>query len=160
MDNVIAGNEKVLVARLEDALFFYQEDQKHDIDYYNEKLTRVSFHAKLGSVYDHTLRATVIARLIANDLNFDDGQQALLERAGAIYKFDLMTGMVGEFDELQGIMGEKYALIFGETPEVAQAIREHYMPISAGGALPESDLGKVLALADKLDTICHSLLVK
>ena len=153
MDNVIAGNEKVLVARLEDALFFYQEDQKHDIDYYNEKLTRVSFHAKLGSVYDHTRRATVIARLIANDLNFDDGQQALLERAGAIYKFDLMTGMVGEFDELQGIMGEKYALIFGETPEVAQAIREHYMQISAGGALPESDLGKVLALADKLDTI-------
>ncbi|RRG17937.1 glycine--tRNA ligase subunit beta [Weissella viridescens] len=153
MDNVIAGNEKVLVARLEDALFFYQEDQKHDIDYYNEKLTHVSFHAKLGSVYDHTRRATVIARLIANDLNFDDGQQALLERAGAIYKFDLMTGMVGEFDELQGIMGEKYALIFGETPEVAQAIREHYMPINAGGALPESDLGKVLALADKLDTI-------
>ncbi|MBM7618094.1 glycyl-tRNA synthetase beta chain [Weissella uvarum] len=153
LDNVIAGNEKVLVARLEDAMFFYEEDQKHDIDYYNDKLKHVSFHAKLGSVYDHTRRAKAIAHLIADKLKFNNDQQALLDRAGSIYKFDLMTGMIGEFDELQGVMGEKYALIFGENPQVAQAIREHYMPISAGGELPASDLGKVLALADKLDTM-------
>lgn len=153
LDNVIAGNEKVLVARLEDALFFYEEDQKHDIDFYNDKLKLVSFHAKLGSVYDHTRRAKALAHLIANELALNEQDQTLLDRAGSIYKFDLMTGMVGEFDELQGIMGEKYALIFGEDAAVAQAIREHYMPINAGGELPASELGKILALADKLDTI-------
>ena len=76
-----------------------------------------------------------------------------LARAAAIYKFDLLTGMVGEFDELQGIMGEKYALLAGETPAVAAAIREHYMPTSAEGELPESKVGAILAIADKLDTI-------
>src|SRR5699024_10763271 len=82
-----------------------------------------------------------------------ENQQHQLARAAEIYKFDLMTGMVGEFDELQGVMGEKYALLFGEDPAVAQAVREHYMPISADGDLPESVLGKVLALADKLDSL-------
>ena len=153
IDNVIAGNEKVLVARLEDAKFFYHEDQKHDIDFYNNKLEVVSFHAKLGSVAAHTRRAKALAAIIAGRLAFTDDQQAKLARAGEIYKFDLMTGMVGEFDELQGIMGEKYANLFGEDAAVAQAIREHYMPISADGELPASDLGKVLALADKLDSL-------
>jgi glycyl-tRNA synthetase beta chain len=153
MDNVIAGNEKVLVARLEDAKFFYNEDQKHDINFYNNKLNVVSFHAKLGSVANHTHRVKVIADVLANRLGFSADQIAQLDRAADIYKFDLMTGMVGEFDELQGIMGEKYALLFGETPAVAQAVREHYMPISADGELPASDLGKVLAVADKLDSL-------
>ena len=153
IDNVIAGNEKVLVARLEDAKFFYHEDQKHDIDFYNNKLEVVSFHAKLGSVAAHTRRDKDLAAIIAGRLAFTDDQQAKLARAGEIYKFDLMTGMVGEFDELQGIMGEKYANLFGEDAAVAQAIREHYMPISADGELPASDLGKVLALADKLDSL-------
>lgn len=153
IDNVIAGNEKVLVARLEDAKFFYHEDQKHDIDFYNNKLEVVSFHAKLGSVAAHTRRAKALAAIIAGRLNFSADQQTKLARAGEIYKFDLMTGMVGEFDELQGIMGEKYANLFGEDAAVAQAIREHYMPISADGELPASDLGKVLALADKLDSL-------
>ena len=153
LDNVIAGNEKVLIARLEDAVFFYGEDQKHDIADYNNKLKNVSFHAKLGSVADHTRRAQLLAALLADRLELDEDAQVKLAEAASIYKFDLMTGMVGEFDELQGIMGEKYALLFGEAPEVAAAIREHYMPISAGGELPETVLGKILALADKLDTL-------
>ncbi|KAA8439216.1 glycine--tRNA ligase subunit beta [Weissella paramesenteroides] len=153
LDNVIAGNEKVLIARLEDAKFFYHEDQKNDIDFYNDKLQVVSFHAKLGSVANHTKRAQALAAIIGQQISLTSDQQMQLARAAEIYKFDLMTGMVGEFDELQGIMGEKYALLFGEDPAVAQAIREHYMPISADGALPESVLGKVLALADKLDSL-------
>ncbi|CAM4360991.1 glycine--tRNA ligase subunit beta [Weissella hellenica] len=152
LDNVIAGNEKVLVARLEDAKFFYHEDQKHDIAFYNDKLNVVSFHAKLGSVASHTQRVKALAAIIGHCVALTDAQQQLA-RAAEIYKFDLMTGMVGEFDELQGVMGEKYALIFGEEAPVAQAIREHYMPISADGELPASQLGKVLALADKLDSL-------
>ena len=153
LDNVIAGNEKVLVARLEDAKFFYHEDQKNDIDFYNNKLQVVSFHAKLGSVASHTTRVQALAAIIGHNISLTENQQHQLDRAAEIYKFDLMTGMVGEFDELQGVMGEKYALLFGEDPAVAQAVREHYMPISADGDLPESVLGKVLALADKLDSL-------
>ncbi|MDR3189744.1 MAG: glycine--tRNA ligase subunit beta [Lactobacillaceae bacterium] len=153
MDNVIAGNEKVLVARLEDAKFFYNEDQKHPIDFYNDKLNVVSFHEKLGSVAAHTHRAKVIAQIIAKTLGLADAEITKLSRAADIYKFDLMTGMVGEFDELQGIMGEKYAVLFGEDAAVAQAVREHYMPLGAGGATPDSTLGNILAMADKLDSL-------
>ncbi|QIL50874.1 glycine--tRNA ligase subunit beta [Weissella coleopterorum] len=153
LENVIAGNEKVLVARLEDAKFFYQEDQKHSIDFYNDKLAVVSFHEKLGSVAAHTRRVQVLANMIADRLNLEATKKELLKRASAIYKFDLMTGMVGEFDELQGVMGEIYAQQFGEDVTVAQAIREHYMPISADGTLPASDLGKILASADKLESL-------
>ncbi len=153
LENVIAGNEKVLVARLEDAKFFYQEDQKHDINFYNEKLEVVSFHEKLGSVAAHTRRVRVLADIISAHLSFNEETKQLLSRASSIYKFDLMTGMVGEFDELQGVMGEIYAQHFGEESAVAQAIREHYMPISADGVLPTSELGKVLAVADKLESL-------
>lgn len=153
IDNVIAGNEKVLIARLEDAKFFYHEDQKHDIDFYNNKLNVVSFHEKLGSVANHTHRAKVIALVIAKALGLEAAEVAKLGRAADIYKFDLMTGMVGEFDELQGVMGEKYAVLFGEDAAVAQAVREHYMPLGAGTATPESTLGNILALADKLDSL-------
>lgn len=153
LDNVMAGNEKVLVARLEDAKFFYQEDQKHSIDYYNEKLEVVSFHEKLGSVAAHTRRTKQLALQLGQALGVNADNQATIARASEIYKFDLMTGMVGEFDELQGVMGEKYAQLFLETPAVGQAIREHYLPISADGALPESVAGQVLAVADKLDTL-------
>ncbi len=153
IDNVIAGNEKVLIARLEDAKFFYYEDQKHDIDFYNNKLNVVSFHEKLGSVANHTHRAKVITLVIAKALGLEAAEVAKLGRAADIYKFDLMTGMVGEFDELQGVMGEKYAVLFGEDAAVAQAVREHYMPLGAGTATPESTLGNILALADKLDSL-------
>ncbi|MEN3252639.1 glycine--tRNA ligase subunit beta [Fructilactobacillus sanfranciscensis] len=153
IENVIKGNEKVLAARLYDAEFFYQEDQNHDIDYFVNKLKNVTFHDKISTVYEKMQRVQVISRLIGKKVGLNDSQLADLQRAAEIYKFDLVTGMVGEFSELQGVMGEKYALLFGEKPEVAVAIREHYMPISANGELPQSRIGAVLAVADKLDTV-------
>lgn len=153
LDQVIAGNEKVLVARLEDAAFFFQEDQKHDINYYVHQLKNVTFHDKIGSMTEKMACTKTIALLLAQKFNLTAEEQQNLQRAADIYKFDLVTDMVGEFAELQGVMGEKYALKFGETPAVAQAIREHYLPTSAEGVLPQSTVGQVLALANKLDSI-------
>ena len=153
LENVIKGNEKVLVARLEDGEFFWREDQKLAISDLVEKLGNVTFHEKIGSLAEHMERTGKIAALLAQEAGLDADETADLARAAAIYKFDLLTGMVGEFDELQGIMGEKYALLAGENAAVAAAIREHYMPTSADGELPDTKVGAVLALADKLDTI-------
>ena len=153
IENVIKGNEKVLVARLEDGEFFWREDQKLQIEDLVNKLDQVTFHEKIGSLRDHMKRTGVIADSLAQELDLSSQDSQVLARASQIYKFDLLTGMVGEFDELQGLMGEKYALLAGENPEVAQAIREHYLPNSAEGELPESKAGAVLALADKLDTL-------
>lgn len=153
LENVIKGNEKVLVARLEDGEFFWREDQKLAIADLVEKLSNVTFHEKIGSLAEHMERTGKIAALLAQEAGLDADETADLARAAAIYKFDLLTGMVGEFDELQGIMGEKYALLAGENAAVAAAIREHYMPTSADGELPDTKVGAVLALADKLDTI-------
>ncbi|MBM6585107.1 glycine--tRNA ligase subunit beta [Pediococcus acidilactici] len=153
LENVIRGNEKVLTARLEDAAFFYDEDQKNSIDYYVDRLKKVSFHDKIGTMAEKMTRVGSIAQVTAKMLGLDAEAAEDLQRAAAIYKFDLVTGMVGEFPELQGVMGEKYALLKGEKPAVAQAIREHYMPNSAEGELPESTVGAVLALADKFDNI-------
>ena len=153
LENVIKGNEKVLVARLEDGEFFWREDQKLAIADLVEKLSNVTFHEKIGSLAEHMERTGKIAALLAQGAGLDADETADLARAAAIYKFDLLTGMVGEFDELQGIMGEKYALLAGENAAVAAAIREHYMPTSADGELPDTKVGAVLALADKLDTI-------
>ena len=153
LENVIKGNEKVLVARLEDGEFFWREDQKLAIADLVEKLSNVTFHEKIGSLAEHMERTGKIAALLAQEAGLDADETAELARAAAIYKFDLLTGMVGEFDELQGIMGEKYALLAGENAAVAAAIREHYMPTSADGELPDTKVGAVLALADKLDTI-------
>ncbi|GBG96405.1 glycyl-tRNA synthetase beta chain [Lactococcus termiticola] len=153
MDNVIKGNEKVLVARLEDAEFFWREDQKLKIDDLVKKLEKVTFHAKIGSLTEHMARTKAIAAKLAPFAELSDAEKADVARAADIYKFDLLTNMVNEFDELQGVMGEKYALLAGENENVATAIREHYMPTSAEGALPESKVGAVLAVADKLDSI-------
>lgn len=153
IENVVRGNEKVLTARLEDAAFFYNEDQKHDIDYYVDRLKRVSFHDKIGTMYEKMQRVSSIAKVLGTELKLDSKTMDHVARAASIYKFDLVTGMVGEFSELQGVMGEKYAQLMGEDPAVAQAIREHYMPSSAEGNLPESTVGAVLALADKFDNI-------
>ena len=153
LENVIKGNEKVLVARLEDGEFFWREDQKLAIANLVEKLSNVTFHEKIGSLAEHMERTGKIAALLAQEAGLGADETADLARAAAIYKFDLLTGMVGEFDELQGIMGEKYALLAGENAAVAAAIREHYMPTSADGELPDTKVGAVLALADKLDTI-------
>lgn len=153
IDNVACGNEKVLTARLEDAAFFYNEDQQHPIDYYVEKLKKVSFHDKIGSMYEKMNRVRVIADVLANSIGLSQDEKHDLSRAASIYKFDLVTGMVGEFPELQGVMGEKYTLLNDENASVATAIREHYMPTSANGDLPESTVGSVLALADKFDNL-------
>jgi glycyl-tRNA synthetase beta chain len=153
IENVIKGNERVLVPRLEDAQFFYEEDQKLSIDQYVERLKKVSFHDKISSMYDKMARTAVIAQILGKKLNLNDEELADLDRAAHIYKFDLTTQMVGEFAELQGVMGEIYAKLFGEKASVAAAIREHYMPISAEGDLPNTKIGTVLAIADKLDSI-------
>ena len=153
LDNVIRGNQKVLTARLEDAEFFYNEDKKMSIEQYVEKLKSVTFHEKIGSIYEKMQRVQVIARILGESVGLSTEELADLQRAAEIYKFDLVTNMVGEFPELQGIMGEKYARLNGEKPAVARAIKEHYMPTSSEGELPESAIGAVLAIADKLDSI-------
>ncbi|EIQ82495.1 UNVERIFIED_CONTAM: glycine--tRNA ligase subunit beta [Streptococcus canis] len=153
IENVIKGNEKVLVARLEDGEFFWREDQKLQIADLVAKLANVTFHEKIGSLAEHMDRTRVIAASLAKEANLSAEEVTAVDRAAQIYKFDLLTGMVGEFDELQGIMGEKYALLAGEDAAVARAIREHYLPDAAEGVLPETKVGAVLALADKLDTL-------
>lgn len=161
LEQVIHGNEKVLVARLDDAQFFVAEDQKHSIDDFAAKLSKVTFHEKIGTMADKMAETQKIARalydhwavedLFAAELHTDFLKQ--IARAGEIYKFDLETQIVNEFSELQGIMGEIYAREAGEDPMVQYAIREHYMPVFAQGDLPESPLGVLYAVADKLQAI-------
>lgn len=153
IQNVVAGNEKVLTARLDDAMFFYQEDQKKSIADYVERLKKVSFHDKISTMYEKMQRVQVISKYLGNLAGLSEQELKDLERAASIYKFDLVTGMVGEFAELQGVMGDKYALLKGEDQAVATAISEHYMPISANGELPKTNVGSILAIADKLDSI-------
>ncbi|MDT2821450.1 glycine--tRNA ligase subunit beta [Enterococcus devriesei] len=153
LDNVIKGNQKVLAARLEDGEFFFEEDKKLSIEECVEKLKNVTFHEKIGSMYEKMQRVGVIAKVIGERVGLDQAELIDLQRASEIYKFDLVTNMVGEFPELQGIMGEKYALLKGERPAVATAVREHYLPISAEGELPQTAIGAVLAIADKIDSV-------
>lgn len=153
LETVAKGNEKVLRARLSDADFFYQEDLKITIDEAVAKLNNIVFHEKLGTLTEKMVRVKKVALIIAEQLNMTEAQKGKIARAADIYKFDLVTNLVGEFPELQGIMGEKYALLQGEDAEVATAIREHYMPTSADGELPQSDIGALLAVADKLETL-------
>ena len=153
LDNVISGNEKVLVARLDDAQFFYDEDKKYPLSHFVDKLANVSFHDKIGSVAEHMLRVKLIGDYLANQLGLSDDEVKDFDRAADIYKFDLVTAMVGEFAELQGVMGMHYAKLAGENENVSNAIRESYMPISAEGKIPSSVVGSLLSIAEKLDTI-------
>lgn len=153
LENVVKGNQKVLVARLEDAEFFWREDQRLVISDLVEKLKNVTFHEKIGSLAEHMERTAKIAALLAEKAHLSTREVKDVTRAASIYKFDLLTGMVGEFDELQGIMGEKYALLAGENTAVARAIREHYLPTASDGELPDTKVGAILAIADKIDTI-------
>lgn len=153
LENVVKGNQKVLVARLEDAEFFWREDQRLVISDLVEKLKNVTFHEKIGSLAEHMERTAKIAALLAEKAHLSTQEVKDVTRAASIYKFDLLTGMVGEFDELQGIMGEKYALLAGENTAVARAIREHYLPTASDGELPDTKVGAILAIADKIDTI-------
>ena len=153
LENVVQGNEKVLTARLEDAKFFYEEDQKQSIADYVERLKKVMFHDKIGTIYEKMARVRLLAAQIGKFVGLNDQELADLDRAAQIYKFDLVTGMVGEFAELQGVMGEIYARLQGENDNVAAAIREEYMPTSAEGELPTTKVGAVLSIADKIDSI-------
>lgn len=152
IDNVKKGNEKVLEARLADALFFYKEDTKKSLESYIEKLKTVVFQAKLGTVYDKSLRIEKLANDILEKLNETDIKEDTL-RAAKLCKADLVTGMVFEFTELQGVMGREYAKVSDENENVAEAIFEHYLPRFAGDILPATKSGIVLSIADKLDSI-------
>lgn len=153
LDNVIRGNEKVLKARLADAEFFYREDKSQSIESFNDRLKSIIFQEDIGTVFEKTVHTKAIALFLAEELQVNDGVKANVERAASIYKFDLVTQMVNEFPELQGVMGAYYASYFGENDEVAQAIHEQYLPTHASGALPQSVEGNILSVADKLDTI-------
>lgn len=153
IDNVVKGNEKVLYARLSDGQFFYEEDRKHTIDYYLEKLERVVFQEKLGTISDKVRRVAHITQQLSQLLKLDEATTKHAIRSAEICKFDLVTNMVNEFTELQGVIGEKYACYFGENSSVAKAISEHYLPKQANGKLPSSLIGSIVSVADKIDTI-------
>jgi glycyl-tRNA synthetase beta chain len=147
---VRAGNERVVRPRLSDAAFFWELDRKQPLAARLPSLDAVTFQARLGSIGDKVRRTVTLAGEIAREL---DADQTLARRAAELAKCDLVTSLVGEFPELQGIMGRYYASADGEPGEVAAAIDEHYMPRGAGGALPASGAGTAVALADKLDTL-------
>lgn len=147
---IIDGNERVIRPRLSDAAFFYETDKKTTLDSLRERLKTIVFQAQLGSVYDKTARVATLATFIAGKLNAD---KKLAERAGVLCKSDLVTNMVGEFDNMQGIAGYYYALNDGEHAEVAAAMNEQYLPRFAGDELPKTITGAITALADRLDTI-------
>lgn len=153
LQNVVSGNEKVLVARLEDAEFFYNEDLKRSIDYFVKKTDHLVFHEKIGSMTQHMQRVEEIALSLSSQLKLDKNETEDLVRASEIYKFDLNTAMVGEFSELQGKMAGIYAEKFGENKQVSAALGEQYLPDSSEGDLPKSKLGALLSLSDKLDQI-------
>lgn len=150
---VVRGNEKVLRARLADARFFYEEDKKLKINEALKELDQIVFHEELGSLGAKVNRVTELAGKLATILEIDEETERKIERTAKICKFDLVSQMVGEFPELQGIMGEKYARLQGEDEEVSQGIREHYLPRFAGDELPSQTVGAVVSVADKLDTL-------
>ena len=153
LETVQHGNERVLRARLEDAQFFFDEDRKKTLAQHGEKLKTVVFQDGLGTIYDKALRLEVLAGYIADAIGANEQDKKDAVRAAKLAKADLVTGMVTEFTELQGVMGREYALLDGETKAVAQAIDEHYMPRFAGDSQPASVAGRIVSLADKIDTI-------
>lgn len=150
MQHVIAGNERVLRARLSDAAFFFETDKKQKLDSFVDMLKGSIFQAKLGTVYDKAMRLSTLSGYIAKAIGAD-AEQA--ERAGLLAKADLATSMVGEFPELQGIAGSYYAQHDHETSDVAAAVKEHYMPRFSGDAVPKKKISCAVALADRLDTL-------
>ncbi|MGD6841300.1 glycine--tRNA ligase subunit beta [Bacillus infantis] len=153
LEQVAKGNEKVLRARLADAAFFYGEDQKMDIESALQKLGSIVYHEDIGTLAEKVERVRKLANGLAESLSLNSEEKKNVDRAAEISKFDLVSQMVYEFPELQGFMGEKYALQKGEDAAVAKAINEHYMPRNAEDSAPESNEGAVLAVAEKLDTI-------
>lgn len=153
LDIVAHGNERVLRARLSDAEFFFDEDRKQSLADRLEKLKTVSFQEGLGNMNDKSNRLVQAADMLAMAINAKVDKEKL-ERAALLCKCDLVTGMVIEFTELQGVMGREYAKLDGEAPEVALGIYEHYLPRFAGDELPQTDIGRLVGIADKLDNIC------
>jgi glycyl-tRNA synthetase beta chain len=152
---IVAGNEKVLAARLSDAKFFWEQDLKVALDDQATKLAQITFHEKLGSVADKVERVAKLARWLVEEgivkgANADDA-----ERAARLCKADLVTGMVGEFPELQGLMGGYYARAQGEADAVADAVRDHYKPVGQGDEVPTAPVTVAVSLADKLDTLAQ-----
>ena len=148
---VIRGNERVLKARLSDAEYFFHDDLKVPLEKRVEELKKVVFQAKLGTSYEKMSRFRQLALFMVERV--DPGLRSLVDRVAFLCKADLVTGMVGEFPKLQGIVGREYARIQGEKPEVAEAIYEHYLPAFAGDRLPGSPIGDIVSMADRLDTI-------
>ena len=150
---VQAGNERVLRARLDDAKFFFNEDRKKPLIARQDGLTKIVFQEGLGNLADKTERLLKLGRVFGEECGLHEDAAVVLERATELAKTDLTTGMVTEFTELQGVMGKEYALLDGESPEVAEAIFEQYLPRFAGDVLPQTEAGKVLSIIDKVDNI-------
>lgn len=150
---VQAGNERVLRARLDDAKFFFNEDRKKPLIDRQDGLTKIVFQEGLGNLADKTERLLKLGRIFGEECGLHEDAAVVLERATELAKTDLTTGMVTEFTELQGVMGKEYALLDGESPEVAEAIFEQYLPRFAGDVLPQTEAGKVLSIIDKVDNI-------
>ena len=150
---VQAGNERVLRARLDDAKFFFNEDRKKPLIDRQDGLTKIVFQEGLGNLADKTERLLKLGRVFGEECGLHEDAAVVLERATELAKTDLTTGMVTEFTELQGVMGKEYALLDGESAEVAEAIFEQYLPRFAGDVLPQTEAGKVLSIIDKVDNI-------
>lgn len=153
LDIVTHGNERVLRARLSDAEFFFNEDRAIKLEDRLEKLKTVSFQEGLGNMYDKSERLVKMAEMLRFAINTPVDEEEL-RRCALLCKTDLVTGMVIEFTELQGVIGREYALLDGEKPEVATGIFEHYLPRFAGDALPATTIGRIVGIGDKLDNIC------
>lgn len=152
---IVAGNEKVLAARLSDAKFFWEQDLKVALDDQATKLAQITFHEKLGSVADKVERVARLARWLVEEGVVKGANADQAERAARLCKADLVTGMVGEFPELQGLMGGYYARAQGEANAVADAVRDHYKPVGQGDEVPTAPVTVAVSLADKLDTLAQ-----
>ena len=153
MDVVRHGNERVLKARLADARFFFEEDRKQPLSSRVDKLKTIVFQEGLGTMYDKTVRLQWMSEMVAFEAGEDKKVLPVVKRAAYLAKADLVTGMVCEFTELQGVMGREYARCDGENSLVAEAIFEHYLPRFAGDVLPKTAAGRIIGIADKLDNI-------
>ncbi|MEG1512359.1 MAG: glycine--tRNA ligase subunit beta [Raoultibacter sp.] len=151
---IIDGNERVVRARLSDAKFFYEEDLKHPLDYFVDRLDKVVFQEELGTVRAKARRLVAVAKRMADEAGLDQADRDDVCRAAHLCKADLVTNAVIEFTSVQGVMGSYYAQAAGETPQVVSAIEQHYRPRFAGDEAPSSVVGRLVATIDKLDTIC------
>ena len=152
--NIKNGNERVIKARLDDAIFFYNEDTKHKLDTKIEALKGMTFQKGLGTLYDKVQRMVSLSSYIAEELKLDNQTKSDIERAALLAKADLTTSLVFEFTELQGVIGSHYALLSGEKENISRAIEEHYYPLVSDGDLPSDIIGQIVSIADKIDTIC------